>query len=85
MHILQSHKRQKNCHNGRNQGGRVHPVKKSMWSRGRRPPPSTPLAVGTRVSALGTHYLSAGSAFSDGVTGSLPSQFHITSLGGFVE
>src|SRR6218665_495191 len=46
MHVLQSLKRQKSCHNVRNQkcmGGRVHPVKKSMWTRpGRRPPPSVP-------------------------------------------
>ena len=38
MHVLQSHKRQKNGHNERNQGGRVL----SKIVCGRRPPPSTP-------------------------------------------
>lgn len=41
MHILQSRKRLKNCHNGTYQRVRVHPVKKSRLC-GRRSHPSTP-------------------------------------------
>lgn len=45
--VLQSHKRKKNCHNGRSQDGRIHHVEKIMRSFADvvhiRPRPTTPL------------------------------------------